>query len=591
MHRTKFMLMPKATFKSALLILISLPILLTSCSDSGAKKDQQLKEATTLTASGQYDAALELLNLIAASSPNDPVILLKMSEVYAAQGDATAQAFILQQVQALRPDDVELLYQTYLAHKKSNQNTAPWLEKIVTVSPDTMTADMWLELGALRAQAGQTQAALDAYLKGVNADSPSPENATAIGQLFLQLENSAQAERWFTVAADSDEPSALTALFGLLQIHLSNKNWPAAENTVEQLNTQFPGAIEASQWADETAELKRWRQAQDALQAQLKKKEEEAKAAEAKAKAEAEAAAAAVAKAAEEAKKTAETVERVTETADAKVEEDKPSGKTQVIADLEAAEAMATAPALEVEPEAEEPSNEPTGTKTVAYDPSIAIQPADPDFNVEVDFDQEANGAVVDYNTNVSTPELLPEEPTVELIEAPSASVETTFSTPPSNIAIDDRDIEAILTEAGTAEMERDYERAIRLYWQALGKENDRADIWNLLSRAYLVQNETKNAETTALEAIRFAPREVNYTLDYLRIIQRTKKPSDFLAELETAYDRFPRSPEIALSLARAYERISQNTTSAYALYERFIELAPGHPLREEAEAAMDRLR
>lgn len=586
MHRTKFMLMPKATFKSALLILITLPFLLTSCSEPGAQKDQQLQAAAALTASGQHDAALELLNSIATNSPNDPVVLLKMSDVYAAKGDVAAQAYMLQQVQALQPNDVELLYQTYLAHKKSGQPTVSWLEKMVTQSPQTVSAEMWVELGAERNQAGQTQAALDAYLKGVNADTPTPDNATAIGQLFLQLGNTAQAERWFSQAAESDEPSALTALFGLLEIHLSNKNWPAAEESVEQLNAQFPGSVEASQWADETVELKRWRAAQNALQAQLKKEAEAKAAAEAKAKAEAEAAALAAAKAAEQAEQQKESTEEVTEISEDSSDSDKPKseGKAQVIADLEAAEAMANAPALEADPAS---NNTPT------FDPSIAIQPADPDFSVDVDFDQEANGAVVDYSTsnNGEPTGILPDEPAIDLIEAPSASIETTFSTPPANIAIDERDVETILTEAGTAELDRDYQRAIRLYWQALGKENNRADVWNLLSRAYLVQNESKNAETTALEAIRFAPGEVSYTLNYLRIIQRTKEPTDFLAELETAYDRFPRSPEIALSLARAYERITKNTTSAYAFYERFIELAPGHPLRNEAEAAMDRLR
>ena len=590
------MLMPKATFKSAFLILIILPILLTSCSDPGAQKDQQLHKAATLSAGGDYNAALEQLNDVAANHPNDPDVLLQMAAVYEAQGDSTSQAFILQQVQTLRPDNAELLYQTYLIHKKAGQPTLVWLEKIAAESTDTMTAQMWIDLGVERAKAGQKQAALDAYLKGVNPDDSQPEIATAIGQLFLQLGNSAQAERWLSIAADSDEPSALTALFGLLEIHLSNKNWPAAEVVIDQLNTQFHGAIEASQWAEAPSEIKRWRDAQNALQAKLKQEAESKAAAEAKAKAEAEAAAAAAALAEAEKKETTDQPTDPAETND-NPEDTSAEGngsKSQVIADLEAAEAMANAPALETGPDqSSEPPEEPAGAKTVAFDPSIAIQPADPDFTIEVDFDQEANGAPVAYSGSTENGDavLLPNAPKVELIEEPSARVETTFSTPPESIAIDERDVEAILTEAGAAEMDRDYKRAIRLYWQALGKENNRADIWNLLSRAYLIENETNNAETTALEAIRFAPREVSYTLDYLRIIQRTKKPTDFLAELETAYDRFPRSPEITLTLARAYERIAKNTTSAYAFYERFIELAPGHPLRDEAEAAMDRLR
>ena len=153
------------------------------------------------------------------------------------------------------------------------------------------------------------------------------------------------------------------------------------------------------------------------------------------------------------------------------------------------------------------------------------------------------------------------------------------------------RSLEQLLADAESASMEHDYKQAIQLYWQALGRANARADIWNQLSLAYRLDGQAKNAETTALEATRLAPQEIDYTLDYLRVIQRTKKPEDFLAELETTYDRFPSSPEIALSLARGYERISEDNSSAIVLYERFIQLAPNHPLRNEAEASITRLR
>ena len=63
------------------------------------------------------------------------------------------------------------------------------------------------------------------------------------------------------------------------------------------------------------------------------------------------------------------------------------------------------------------------------------------------------------------------------------------------------------------------------------------------------------------------------------------------VAYQESAYDRFPRSPEIALSLARGYERIDGNNSFAIVLYERFIQLAPNHPLRTEAETSINRLR
>ncbi|TVP79561.1 MAG: hypothetical protein EA353_05855, partial [Puniceicoccaceae bacterium] len=152
------------------------------------------------------------------------------------------------------------------------------------------------------------------------------------------------------------------------------------------------------------------------------------------------------------------------------------------------------------------------------------------------------------------------------------------------------RSIEELLAEAEMAELDRDFRTAIRKYWAAISISNNRAEVWNLLSRAYLIDGQLDNAETAALESVRLAPREVAYTLDYLRVAQRSKTAEAFLSDLETAYDRFPSSPEITLSLARALERIAEDSATARNLYLRFIDIAPNHPLVPEARAAVARL-
>ena len=57
------------------------------------------------------------------------------------------------------------------------------------------------------------------------------------------------------------------------------------------------------------------------------------------------------------------------------------------------------------------------------------------------------------------------------------------------------------MADAETATLDRDYKSAIRKYWTAISIANNRAEVWNLLSRAYLVDGQLNNAETTALEA------------------------------------------------------------------------------------------
>ena len=232
--------------------------------------------------------------------------------------------------------------------------------------------------------------------------------------------------------------------------------------------------------------------------------------------------------------------------------------------------------------------------------PDILIQPADPDFTVAVDFDQANNGAAVDYNSSTEAQSvellplepdvsLLPEEPAVDLIEAPTAKIDTAFSTPPQSIAIDERDIEAILTEAGSAEVDRDYQRAIRLYWQALGKENSRADIWSLLSRAYLIQNETSNAEATALKpfASLTAKPLIRSTTCVIYSAPGRQMTSSRNWKLLTIAS--PKSGNHAFRLPAPTN--ASPTTGAYALYARFIDLAPGQSAAQQCRGCHGPLR
>ncbi len=524
--------MPKATLQRAFLILLNLALFFQfGCIDSENARAKKIQKAVNLHAAGDSDSALEILERLARKNPDNASILSQIGSIYKARGDNTVAAFFLEQAYQKTPDNIDLLYKTYIAQTAAGEPSEDLLKSLSQKAPEAMTAPLWIELGNHYVQTNQSKSALDAYLKGVNSaiETPTPSISVTIGKLFFRLNNKAQAESWFKIAAESDDPNALTALFGILEIKLNEKDWLAAESTISQLDKQFPGAVDASEWADARIELKRWRKAQTAMKSKL---------------AEADAV-----------KKTMIEAQ-VTEFA-----AEKTLSKAQAVAELEAAEILANTPALE---DAVEQPEAPT----VTFNPNIAIEPADPAIDFERSDEQQ--------NTSATTSDIvIPSQPLVGYESLPLLPI---------------RDLETILNEAEQANLDRNFEGAIRLYWQALGQANDNADIWNMLSRAYLVNSQIRNAETTALEAIRLQPRKVDYALDYLRIAQRSKEPDQFLAEVETAYDRFPRSPEITLSLARAYERIGNNGPSAHALYQRFIEIAPDHPLRSEADTALTRI-
>ncbi len=566
-----------------LLLLLSTLLCLIGCRSPEEKRAQQLDTARELTAEGAYDEALEILEKLAVEYPNDGELLAAIGRIYAKSGDDTMAAFFLEQAHLQQPENVELLYETYQALRAADQPSGDSLAKLAGLSPESMTDELWIRLGAYRAQNNETESALRAYLRGADLEDrkPDSETAAAIGQLFARVGNLPQAENWLEVAADSDDPNALTALFGLLEIQLRQKRWADAESTIARLDKQFPGAVNASQWQQARLELERWRAAQEAMKAKLAE-------AEAKKKAEEEAAkkAAEAAEQTEATEQTVEVVEDGTSGENGAASAEAEGGKAQIVADLEAAEAMANQPAIEAT--GDEPDVDESAKNTIAFNPDIAIEPADPEFSFNVTFDQEALGAGTSYEVATTT-----QSPTVEasvsaasLPPAESPAPEENFAPPESP-----KTLEELLADAETAEIDRDYKSAIRKYWAAISIANNRADVWNLLSRAYLIDGQRKNAETAALEAIRLEPNEVAYTLDYLRVAQRTKPPEQFLSYLETAYDRFPASPEITLSLARAHERISQDRRTASNLYQRFIDIAPNHPLVPEARDAIARLR
>ena len=557
--------MLNANFKSVFLItLITISVWLAGCKSPEEKKAAQIKDALSLSEKGSNAEALKMLEELATQYPDDIVILKSIGLIYKADGDAGMASLFLEQAYLQSPDDTELLFQTYQSLDAAKQPASHLLEKLAERAPEAMTPELWTRLGQARQAANQVQPALDAFLKGVDPDKakPAPESAAAIGQLFVKVGNLPQAESWLKMAADSDDPNALTALFDLLEINLRQNNWADAEATIAQLDTQFPGAVEASQWQQARQELVRWRESQEEMKATLAKAQANKKAIETEAR--------------------AATVEIETSQV---VKSDEDSGgsetvitedKAQIIADMEAAEAMADAPAIEIAEEADDLIED---NKSIASDPSITLDTTDPETTTEVDYSQVA-----------TVEETAVEQAPTPIVEAfPTSEAEPTIVTLP--ISSPPQTVEELMADAETATLDRDFKSAIRKYWTAISIANNRAEVWNLLSRAYLVDGQLNNAETTALEAVRLEPRRVAYTLDYLRVAQRSLAPEDFLAELETAYARFPVSPEITLSIARGHELISQDRSAARNLYLRFIDIAPNHPLIPQAQNAVARLR
>lgn len=594
--------MPNANIKQAISFLTTVALIfIAGCSSPEERRAKSLAEAAQLKAAGEVSTALDLLEALSQKFPDDSEILQQIGLAHQELGNYSEAAFYLGAAHNLSPDNQELIYQAYLAYEIAGQQDVALdlLELFAQVKPKALTSEQWFRLGELSAQAKKTETALKAYLEGVKLTDkePSPEIALAIGTQFKQLDNLPMAGRWLAIAAKSDDPSALQALFGILEIHLRSKNWEAAEKSITLLDKKFPGALDASEWASARAELKKWRANQAEMKQQIRKIAQSEQTQE---------------ESPDEKTLKPSTVSPATATTTPVAAQPEISGKAQVVADMATAEALVNKPARETIPE-KTPETvtkviqeaEPTeSTSAIVFNPNVIIQPAEPyiegqyeaaenDFGTDVhtgDVAADADGFANDKTTApVQEPEILVDydPPSPDIKTQPQPDNEPAPLLPDTSTL----SFEEIIAAAKEAASTRNYEKAAHFYRNALERQKNRADIWNDLSKIYFIAGQANDAATAALEATRLAPEKIQYVLDYLRAAQRAKKPIDFIKELEIAYDRFPRSPEITLSLARGYTRIGGNDYAASILYRRFIQLAPRHPLRSEAEAALARNR
>ncbi|MEC8333117.1 MAG: tetratricopeptide repeat protein [Verrucomicrobiota bacterium] len=525
--------MLNANFNSALCTaILSSLVFLVACKSPEEKRSEQILHARSFSEAGATSDALEILEKLAEQYPNDEEILGSIGQVYSMEGDFKTAAFFFEQAHLQAPNDTERLYQAYLGAQAAMLPAGHLLEKLSIQATDRMTSELWIHLGKIRQTENKVKPALEAYLNGVDPETttPNPEIAASIGQLFAKTGNLNQAKIWLQIAVSNGGPNSLTALFELLEINLRQQDWLSAESVITELDAKFPGAIDASAWKETRQEIVVWREAQNAMKTELSKIR------------------------VENANLTQNN--NISEDYDAVIE-----GKDQVIADLEIAEAMAEALAIETE-----------DTDTISNEVSI-IPPKSASREVILEVNEESNTSDLEIISMEYDPEGVVTGDNLEATETQLL-----------------RTIQELLSDASAAELEQDYNSAITNYWTAMGVNNNRADIWNLLSRAYFADGQIANADIAALEAVRLEPLTVAYTLDYLRVAQKSKLPNAFLSQLEIAYSRFPESAEIILSLARAHERISGQNATARNLYLRFIEIAPKHPLIPEAEAAVSRL-
>lgn len=471
--------------------------IVTSCNKATVSKETLAIEASLFLENEQAELALDLLRQHSEKYPNDTEILKLTGLSYLQLNDPSAAAPYFEKALMINPSDESLLLLSFQSKKDAGLDLSQVLMQVAKKFPNQLQAADWIRLSDLFAQEEQFEEAINAQFLALGTNQLTQEtpigSAFNVAQYYKNLNNTQAARPWFEHVSKSNSIEAFSAFLDLIEIYAGEENWDDLKSTIDQFNTRFPGALEASKYANIEARIP--------------------------------------------SKPIIETEKMAPTTAVTK-------NSINEIQDLETLANQIAESITDLENEAD--------TLYAEYNPEIQIQPADPDLSAV-------------------TPDVAPSE-----IEEPF-------------IPLSPSEIEIMIIKANNALLANDLDTAIQLYQNILKSDPSRHSIWNRLSQTQQSNNELKAASDSALEAIKLSPDTINYTLNYLQIAGQTKPGKQVLFDLISASERFPNSPEITLSLARAYDRI-RSSFKAIELYKKFITLAPNHSLRPEAESAIARL-
>jgi len=470
-------------------ILVGSLLLLVGCSDPEARFGEEIERAGSLIEEGRYDEAIEVLNALNEQFPDRGRVLNEMGRAYEGAGEGFFAGLFYEQAGRADPNYGESLFAAarFFRAEGDRSRALAVIDDYLELYPDD--AEAWRFSGELLGDSRRFQSALSAHLRAERLDGPArnPEYAATMGELYLHAGNLAQAEAHFQTALDEAPGDRFRALMGLLGTTYRREDYPRAEEVLNLLNEEFPGAVESSALAIAQEQILVWRLQQEALAEQIAALED----------------------------------------------------RTEV--EGSSSEANATV--------GEEPAS--SGESEDSVQDGLAVDPQGGGKFAGIDDGSLADGPVIAGEEPEPEPEPLPPPPPPE----PS-----TFE------------------KAVAAREEGDFDAAVSLFWKAVQETPEDSLVWAELSKTYLMEGDSENAEIAILEALRRDPESLQYTLSYLNVVQQSRSRSRFMEELENAYNRIPNSPDIVLAMARAYAQPGGNPANAAYFYREFLEMAPSHP-------------
>ncbi|MBC2593095.1 tetratricopeptide repeat protein [Ruficoccus amylovorans] len=513
----------------------------------------QLDTAKAQLYSGNVEQAVRALELLDADHPNRPAVIEQLAFAYLEVPDPAMAAFYFDQAYGLDNTRTDLALFAAQAHSRMKDWNAAATAYQNYLAGEPLDTQAWKELAKAQRAAGKLQPSLDAWLRAFKTSNNKPTCAEAVqlGQLYYELGNQAQAGDWWNYALKMPEQGDgyAQARMGLLRLALTREHWDQAEQLVARLDEQSPALLDNSDLSGVRQQLKDLKAGTS-----IKVPGSQAGAASA--------GTAATATGGTSGSSTSTDTTNVADIPDA------PGGGAKVI------DSEYLAPA------GQNLVTEPDGTTTVVASgtPADSTATGSGEQVLTATWGDAGDGTPTDTVSVVVT-----EDNTLSAVApTPLADTESSLPDPEPEMPEAKNEYERGLF----AYQEGNYAAAIRHYQLSLANENsENPQTYYDLSRAYYAIGQWQQAELYASEAMRRQPRNLQYRAQYLRTVQKSQSRQRLMIELAKAYEQFPDSPDIALALARGYDKIEQNPRNARIMYETFLQLAPAdHAKRAEIE-------
>lgn len=235
----------------------------SGCGDPEPTVDDRVQQAESLLDAGQIDSAILLLEGVQETHPERVDVLEALAFAYAAKGDPMLASMNFLKIAELVPTQTEYLLYAAESLLEANdvKGAIDQYRAYLHARPDDRA--IWVALADLYRSRGRTTEALDAYLASEQLE-PRAQQRIALGRLYLQSGNLAQAQVWFARAIDGDQEFRDEALLGLLETAVRAKRYADAEALVTQLDEEFPGRLSRSDLDSVRDQLTEWRRRQDA---------------------------------------------------------------------------------------------------------------------------------------------------------------------------------------------------------------------------------------------------------------------------------------------------------------------------------------